>query len=233
MSIPASSSRRRQVVEWLTSRGTHVTAILAILIDFYETEVLSWDVATIRLSLIEDLKLQPSRLLIDKAQAGISLLTTDQIYRSPETFNAICSPFNCRPTSFENFVPARAHEAAWLLVEAALLLGTDFQTDLFSPEIRTYLGMILDGEGIRNPSQLFNFVHVPPRRDENEPADPVFTEMRVRREQEARQLIEQYVRLHLAELLRQLQAVPLTDREDVHWSRFLSEFRPRAMALAI
>lgn len=208
--------------DYLKSPASHVTTLLALLLDRYGTDVLGWEPETIA-STLEEMRATP--LTIDKCQAGIVVLTTDQLYRSMESFNALCGPFNGHRAVFNTFDPPDMNETVWLVSEASLMLGDEYRPDWFSSEVRAYVGMILHDSGVRNAHKPMEWAVFP-----DVEIDEAYAGALARREMRAVEEARSYVDTRLYELINQLDQAPFEHGEE--WNtvreRVLTRMRPAA-----
>ena len=140
----------------LPDDDVYATVLLTILIETYGSESFAWSPQTIREELEADFAIQElPKGTLDKIMAGISLLTTDHFYREPSRFIQLANILagdDFDPTTFD---PADSAECAWAIVEAYLLDPWDANEDRFAPEIKAYVGKILDEEGfVKTPKVL-------------------------------------------------------------------------------
>jgi hypothetical protein len=149
-------SRSKRLRELLTKRETFATSLLAILIDLYGSEALSWTPQAIALELHDDFQVDIPQATIDKIMAAISILTSDDFYRRVSVFNNICNVLSgdtFDPTIFE---PASVDEIAWGITEAVLLSPPE-EGDQFSSEITGFIAKMLEAEGITKIPAVLRF----------------------------------------------------------------------------
>jgi hypothetical protein len=148
----------------LADRDTFATTLLVIAIDTY------WDVEqpkngahyivgndrwapeTIIAELEDDYNVRIPRLNQDKLFMAINLVTSDDFFKRPRRFVDTCNVLSGSELS-RAFDKADAMECAWGMTEALLICPPD-EDEPFNPEIRHYLGKVLDDEGIREPPDL-------------------------------------------------------------------------------
>lgn len=122
-------------------------------------EALEWEPETIRLEIKADFGVDPTQLVMDKIQAGMALLTTDQFYTYFESFEETVNVLNDSEADFTILRPPTPEELAWAVVEAHLIDEPEEPlTKMFSPEIKQYVGQVLHDAGLYRPSEFLPFV---------------------------------------------------------------------------
>ena len=126
------------------------------------TEALQWEPETIRLEIRNDFGVDPSQVVMDKVQAAISLLTTDQFYTYWEPFEEIIHVLNDYEADFETMRPPTPEELAWGVIEAHLIDQEDEPgrplAFLFSPEVKAYVVAHLHRSGFYKSPETLQFV---------------------------------------------------------------------------
>jgi hypothetical protein len=207
----------RSVKEILQDDKTFTTVILTILMDKYGTDFLYWDPVTVGLEIKSDFGFIPDRPLLDKIQAGTSILINDLFFKSLETFNTICNVLNIGVFSSELFMPATLDDCMWGCTEAKLMLGEDY-TNKFSHDIAGYIGLLLSNEGIYTPPQIVNFAEYPTADNVEDIAftDEVMYKVFWDRQNEAKEEADRILKNRLVTLLKQLEELPVeVDKENV------------------
>jgi hypothetical protein len=99
---------------------------------------------------------------MDKIQAGISLLTTDQFYTYWEPFEEMIHVFNDYEADFEVMRPPTPEELAWGVIETHLIDQEDEAGKplafLFSPEVKAYITANLHKAGFFRSPEALQFV---------------------------------------------------------------------------
>jgi len=111
-----------------------------------------WSPRTIIMELEDDYNVRLPRLCQDKLLTAINLVTSDDFFTRQRRFIDTCNVLSGSEMS-QAFDYADAMECAWGMTEALLLHPPD-DDEPFIPEIRYYLGKVLDEEGIREPPDL-------------------------------------------------------------------------------
>lgn len=208
---------RRPLIDLLGGERAYATTLLILLIDEFGTEFFDWEPATLRLEIEETYGVRPSSISLDRIWAGVTLLTTDQLYRTAESFNAIANALNGDDASFAVFDPVDTAEAAWCVTEARLLLGADYDPKMFTPEVRAYVGAIMAQDDIRRGVTPLEFAIF----EDRQPAvDATFAEALLRREGDSLADMRSYVTARTRELLTQLNDLPLCN-SDQKWPEIL------------
>jgi len=225
--IPADAGERAGLRHWLQQEETRATCCAALLVDMYGTDWLDWDPDSLRLSLQQDLEFKPPRMTVDKCLAVQVIMTTDQLYRSPEAFVTLMQPLNLRPATFRMELPSLA-DAAWGLTECKLLLGEDYDPQLFSDDVCRFAGIILQSAGAMNPMPPLDFAIMPEGMPEGEDTASIFSTMLLSRNVYSVEDAAAYVRQQLADLISQLDQLPLRSRSAdwINLSRKLRQLVP-------
>lgn len=220
MSVQSQFTRKRLRGYW-EDPDTFGTSLLILLIDHANTlDVLTWEPETMRLEIHDSCGARVPHENMDKVLALVSALTTDLFYKSLETFIQVCNSLGGAGASFGVFDPVEPEEAAWALTEVGLLdpptRGEEFDAR-FDDEIRRYLGLILNQDGIqRAPDILYMAIRdtVPGQDTQQSFADDpaMFNAFHDFSDKKAR-AITQYVREQTAELFDQLEKLPLQNAD--------------------
>jgi len=134
-----------------TSRETFATVLLTLFLDRFGVEALEWDPSTIALEIEEEFDVDLPRLNFDKLMVAIQILTTDRFHKSLPDFIEFCNVLCGDIYDPHTFDPADAEEVAWGITESMLIAPPDDEdNEPFTDEIRAYIGMVLDQEGIMN-----------------------------------------------------------------------------------
>lgn len=134
-----------------TSPETFATVLLTLFLDKFGMEALEWDPATIALEIEEEFNVDLPQLSLDRLLVAIQILTTDRFYKNLPDFIAFCNTLDGDEFNPHTFDPADAEEVAWGITEALMLSPPDEDDkEPFSDEIRSYIGAVLDKEGLIN-----------------------------------------------------------------------------------
>lgn len=217
-----STPHRHQRFRSALTGDSYATTLLAILIDEFGTKPLydpdpeiegPWDPTTIAMELEETFDVTLPRQNFDRLMAAIRILTTDEFYHSLPDFIWYCNILSGDTMEPGLWDPAEADEIAWGITEA-LLLDAPESPEPFAPQIRQYIGAVMDMQGIVNPPDVLKIAI----RGKN-PAgivgqysdDPLMYEMVYQTEAAKTQSIHDLIRNNLIELNHQLAALPLRD----------------------
>lgn len=234
-----SDLKRKALAQWWISQHTLATPLLAMAIDGWGTDCFDWEPETIRMQLRSDYGVvampQPN---MDKLLALITALTTNLFYVSPEAFTNIANALNDEGADFRIWDPVEADEAAWAIAEVAYndrpKKDEDF-AERFSHEVRYYLGSILDLEGIVEPPGMLSMAERVPAAEKPELSfadDPSMYLGFYKLNQTKSEAISDYVKQRTVALMQQLNTVPLLNRDQERWTRFLSRAQRKIMPAA-
>lgn len=205
------------------SDDSFATCLVTGLIDQYGAESLNWDMATIRLELKDDLKVDLSPINSDKLQAILTALTTDHFFNTPFIFGHICEALDGVATDFEYLPDPSPEQAAWGITEVALVWGKERPE--FDPTVRRYLGAILDTHGLYHPPDVLKLADYPSHVDSgNLAGDPDLHEEHTRRNQQDAADITAHIKLRMKALISQLDRLPLKNRDAESWRVFMHRF---------
>ena len=137
------------------SPDTFASVLLAMYLDKFGTEGLTWEPNTITLEIEEEFNVDLPQLALDKLLVGIQILTTDRFYKSLPDFISFCNVLSGDTYRPDMWDPADAEEVAWGVTEALLIYPPEDNDDEpFTDEIRAYIGAVLDREGLINPPDI-------------------------------------------------------------------------------
>ena len=233
--MPFASDLKKQEFAgwWSDDRNTLGTPLLAMFIDQYGTEALSWEPRTIREQLQADYGITIPDAVFDRLMAMITLYTTNGFWVLPETFTLVANALNGSEVDPSEMDPVEAHEAAWALTEALLndpVKSDDELLERLSEDVRTYLGVITVEEGLVTLPDILRVASVPPSLQKLS-AEMTFADD-PQMFQAAQQLsrakgiaIQEYVRDMLTEMISQLDSIPLQTRNDKRWEAFAARAR--------
>ena len=190
---------------------SYATTLLALFIDRYGTEGLTWHPTTIRTQLANDFGVEMLQINLDKLMAGIAILTTDYFFKDLPRFCHLCcvlSGSEFDPTSVE--LPD-ALEAAWGITEA-LLLSPPEEEEPFCDDIRHFLGKMLIEEGYIVPPDVLRIALDANLADQvsyDYADDPELQAELFKTQQSKTADVNAVIRDGLQELLGQIQSLPL------------------------
>jgi len=153
---------------------SYATVLFLLVIDTYGAEVLpgadrdGWHPETIKLELEADFKLTLPKESLDKIMAAITIYTTNFFYKDVVKFIELCNILSGDDFQPDEFDPADAGEILWGVTEAMLIYppdDEDMEDTGFSDEIRTYIGEVLNDEGIASPPDVLRLGLTGPAMD--------------------------------------------------------------------
>ena len=116
---------------------------------------MDWDPSTIALEVEEEFDVDLPQLSLDKLMVAIQILTSDRFFKSLPDFVAFCNVLGGDTYRPDMWDPADAEEVAWGITEALLISPPDdHDPEPFTDEIRSYIGAVLDSEGIINAPDI-------------------------------------------------------------------------------
>lgn len=222
-----SELKKSETARWWADRETFGTVLLALFIDEYSTEALDWDPETIRLQIKSDYGVELPRVNMDKLMAMITIMTTNLFQTSVEAFTQIANALNGSTADFSNWDPPTAEECAWAITEHTLNQPPKSKAtfaDEYSVDVRRYIGVILEQEGILNPPDVLRIAELDEtsqkNADETFADDPEMYNGFYQLGQSKAEDITNYVRGRIRLMMKQLNEVPLQNRDHQQWKSF-------------
>lgn len=218
--------QKEHLKKLLQNEDSFATSLLAICLDLYGTKIFEWEPESLWLELAEDTGVVLPRVNKDKIQALITALTTDLFYTSVEAFNHICNVLSGSEASFDYWDVLTPEEILWGIYEVSLN-DSDEENKLlkFSDEIKIYIGEVLKDSGIVDPPDVLKIGQIlnPYEGLDQFSDDPeLFNAIFDKQEKEKRDLII-YLINRLYDLLKELNSLPLNDKNSETWNSFLNE----------
>jgi hypothetical protein len=208
-----ATAQSNHVQRTLQDPETYATTLLAIVIDRYGTDALTWSPETLRLQLGEDFGAIMPRVNCDRLMAGIVILTTDYFYKNLPRFIQLCNALSgdgCDPGMFD---PADSIECAWGMTEAMLLSPPD-EDEPFCDEIRQYITAVLKDEGYVVPPDVLRIAidgDFSRQIDTTFSDDPVMFSAIYKTQAAKSGEVAETLRDNLIALIQQLNALPLVN----------------------
>lgn len=176
-------------------------------------EALEWDPATITLEVEEEFNVDLPQLSLDRLLVAIQIVTTDRFYKSLPDFIAFCNTLDGEEYNPNVFDPADAEEVAWGITEALMLSPPDDDDkEPFTNEIRSYIGAVLDSEGIINAPDVLQIAlrraRISPNIEDFSDDPDMFSAV-YELEEGKKEDINQAIKLKLQLLVAQLSALNL------------------------
>lgn len=204
---------RNIMQEAWTSKETFASVLLTLFLDRFGTEALQWDPTTITLEIEEEFSVDLSQLSLDKLFVAIQIMTTDKFYKSLPDFISFCNVLSGDTYRPDMWDPADAEEVAWGVTEGLLLYPPeDDDPEPFTDEIRSYIGAMLDREGLINPPDILRIALRQARVSpsiEDFSDDPTMFNAVYDLEEGKREDIEQTVRMRTKLMAAQFRALKL------------------------
>lgn len=147
----------KSAAQWLNDPEIYATSAMAILIEEFGTEFLEWEPETIDIEIQKTFGFDPDTQLMDRLNAAIGLLTSNSFFLDPNAFMNTCNALNFGVVLSESWVPADLDDVLWGVTEAQLLLGDDYKADEYSHNVRRYVGVLLQEEGIGKIPRVLSF----------------------------------------------------------------------------
>jgi hypothetical protein len=223
----ASELKRKETAAWWSNPETFATSLLVLLIDEFGTDAMTWEPETIRLEINDKYGVQIPQVNMDKLMGLVVALTTDLFYQSVESFTHIANSLSGSQADFNLWDPVEADEAAWAITEVYINDPPPSRTpltDLYSPDVRRYLGVILDEEGIITPPDILEIAIMSPQvkaEDETFADDPGLYEGFYRLSQRKAEELATFVKARIKKLIDEVSSLPLQHRDSQQWSSFL------------
>jgi len=152
--MPLGSNPNQALIQRiLVDPNAFATTLVVCLVDAYGTEMFQLSPETIRVESEEDFGIQWPQANFDRLMAGVALVVTDNFYNNLPDFIELCNILSGSPATPGVFYPADAAECAWGVTEALLLSPPDGE-EAFTDEIRSYIGKVVEMEGIMSPPDI-------------------------------------------------------------------------------
>lgn len=211
------SNQRDVYAKTLGNENSLGTTLLVLCMDAFGLEFFDWEPDTLDAEITMRFGVSMPGVNRDKLWALVTALTTNLFYVSLESFIPICNSLNGSEADFDNYDPVTGEEAAWGIVEVTLVDPPDEgdPAERFSHEIKRYVALTLETEGVTTPP-AFMKTYTEYDHDLEEEAgismgpDESMLAMHAKRQTDARNEIEGYVREQLMNLTLQLQSLPLS-----------------------
>ena len=201
----------QQIRKALTDEALFATTLVTIFVDTYGTEGFQWSPETIAMEIDEDFNIEFPRVNFDRLLTGINLITSDDFYKSLPDFINYCNVLSGDTYDPRTWNPASAVECAWGITESLMLSPPD-EDDPFSEEIVSYIGHVLEEEGILTPPDVLKIAMRENKTQfvaDEYSDDPIMFNAIFDFEQSKTEDINRAIRENLQALMRQLDALPL------------------------
>jgi len=142
----------------MATPGTMATISHAIALHFFGEEIYSWEPETLSMELADTLDIQIDEENLDKLHAIISAIVSNGFKKDWVAFTSICSTLNGE-NDVEDLAEMTVAEFAWGVIEVSL--NDDDDNELFSPDIASLVGVVLDQEGFSLAPDFLSFANLP------------------------------------------------------------------------
>ena len=223
-----SQFKRKEAADVWSDPESFGTALLALFVDEFDFEALDWEPETIHMEIADTWSVRVPPTNMDKLLSLIAALKTDGFYVDVPTFIHTCNALNGAPVNFEHYDPVEPEEAAWAITEIGMLAppknDEEFESR-FSADVRGFVGVILDFEGIRgSPDALYIAERQPEETTGSFSEDPAMYAAFFQKSSERENDIRAYVKQNAQALYAQLQKLPVA-QENKTWQAFLSRYK--------
>ncbi len=156
ITVKPTDPRRLTPAQVFADGDSFGTTLLVIALDLFGPDFLDWSPISAVADLEETTGVAIPGANVDKLNAAVRLLTTNEFFTSLPDFLLTCNVLSNKSLVPETTDPvAEPAEVAWGVCEAMLLTPLDAREFEFSPDICKYTGMLLDNAGFaRTPSVL-------------------------------------------------------------------------------
>lgn len=185
--------------------------LLVLFLDHYGFDALSWSPVTIVMEIRDDFSHEPLPDVFARLMAAISIFTGNHYFVSLPDF---CRLSLALAGEDGDYLPD-LDDCACAMTEALLIHPPEKdQTEVFSPEIRAFLGALLDEEGILNPPDILQIAirdkqGLADRAGLDFADDPAMFEAVSDVQREKTEWINRVVHASLQRLLQQLRDLPV------------------------
>lgn len=222
MTTPSDRGVFRKLFEDESSFATPMIAALTDQVG--SVEWFDWEPEAVRAEIRDRFDADIPQDNLDKIQALVMALTTNQFYVSLESFIAICNALGGDGVDFRTFDPADVEEMSWAVTE--VLTNDETQSlpleQVFGEEIRHYVGVQAQTEGFQElpkPLSLFGVLESK-YGQASEMADPeLFSAFFTSAKDEVRD-VEVTNQQRYRRMLQQLDALPLRSRDEQSWRTY-------------
>ena len=224
---PAAGAATTGVVRrLLESPDTYATTLLVWSLDTYGPECLGWHPTTLKMEIEGDYAVRLPKGNLDRLLAAIVVLTTDLFFKDAARFVQLANVLAFDDFEPDEFEPADAAECAWAVTEALLLVPPDADDpEPFSDEVRLYIGHALKEDGFVRPPDVLRIAlggDASARVAADWGADRELSAAIAAEDARKAAEIEQVVRGGLAELVAQLESLPLRDGSTAELTKKIS-----------
>lgn len=194
----------------MATPGTMATVSHAIALHFFGEEIYSWEPETLSMELADTLDAQIDEENLDKLHAIISAIVSNGFKKDWVAFTSICSTLNGE-NDVEDLAEMTVAEFAWGVIEVSL--NDDDDNELFSTDIASLVGVVLDQEGFSFAPDFLSFANLPEKY--------MGSTSRAERNKENHEssyqmeLLNEYLRDQSLLLFKQIKMLPWISDEDL------------------
>lgn len=201
-------SDNNTIKSFWTDPKTYATALVALGIHEFGTDIFNLEPETIEEELRHRYGVGVPSVNKDKLFALLTALGTDMFYQSITCFTHIANALNGSTIQFNTFDPVTPDEIAWATTEVTLNDPPNNDEDLsarYSPDLRRYIGSILDVSGFTIPPKYLKVVaDMPVTKTTTMPDDHAMLQAQTINQSDRAKENETYVKGKLSELVSQL-----------------------------
>jgi hypothetical protein len=136
------------------------TTALALLFDEFGTEVTEWDPDVLGIEIREAFSVEPSDALLDRLLAAMAVLSSNSFFVDVKAFTTICNSLNRGVVMSDTWVPADLDDILWAVTEVRFLMGEYYSEEDYSHDVKRYVGVMLQQQGIRKIPSVLSFAEV-------------------------------------------------------------------------
>lgn len=210
--------------EVLENPDSFMTTLMAVMFNEYDTEFIDWDPLTINLTIQRDFKITPPQENKDKIMAGIQIVSSVDFYQEFNVFAVTCGVVAMSGYSTDMLIPPDLDDVTWTCLEAKLL-DDDFKDSLFSDDIKRYVGLLLDEEGLYDPPSVLSFAVYPEGRGVSQDIlqdDQIMEKTLISIQQEKKQDYSRILRERTVALFNDLAELDIPDKNTTYIKKALT-----------
>jgi hypothetical protein len=136
------------------------TTALALMFDEFGTEVTEWDPDVLGIEIREAFSVEPSDALLDRLLAAMAVLSSNSFFVDVKAFTTICNSLNRGVVMSDTWVPADLDDILWAVTEVRFLMGEYYSEEDYSHDVKRYVGVMLQQQGIRKIPSVLSFAEV-------------------------------------------------------------------------
>lgn len=190
------------------------TTLLVMFLDVYEMDGVTWTPETIQMEIQNDFSTEIPDGSFDRLMTAINLLTSDSFFVSLPDFVRDCVVLSGHQATTNLLSLPDSDDIAWGVTEAMLLSPIEEEEqNPFNAEITSFIGMVLDEEGILNPPDILRIAtrdqSLVDRVNFEFSEDPEMFSAINKFESEKTDHINRIIRGRMRALIGQLQSLPI------------------------